>query len=357
LHSPSALPTDSDIDGIMGRRTREKKSSRQRSRDIAQTIDVGDEQPNTRKKSQNGARSSNNNKTKTRHKHHHKERDEDNHLTNRLAEHGLEVLEMSPDGNCLFRALSDQLHGDYGSDHANIRSEICDFMEQNKQDFKDFLVIDADNDEQEEDARDIEHYVEQMREDGHWGADIEIVAATRLYKRNIRVYSATLNGYTFNHGGPKSAGPDLVVSFHGHDNHYNSIRNKRFPPKKFDVNVNRDINDKERNGAAEKTNKLSSHERTCIDPPGMPAERGRSREKGDVLEESMQKLSLAKRSTRRNDPCYCGSGLRYKKCCSSKQKHAARVESMKSRIEDHDDEDTSGSAEEEDTMPFQTVKI
>ena len=89
---------------------------------------------------------------------------------------------MNPDGNCLFRALSDQLYGDFGNSHADIRAEICDFMESNKQDFKDFVVVEDDSDEQEKDARDIEHYIEKMREDGEWGGDFEVTAAARLYR-------------------------------------------------------------------------------------------------------------------------------------------------------------------------------
>ncbi|KAL3916954.1 MAG: hypothetical protein SGILL_004940 [Bacillariaceae sp.] len=166
----------------MGKRTKEKKSSRQRPRENIQTVDAGEEQPDTRRKPRNGHGKNNKQKHKTRHVHHHEETDEDANLMKSLAEHNLEVLEMSPDGNCLFRALSDQLYGDYGNDHANIRAEICDFMESNKQDFTDFLVVEDDSDQQEEDARDVEHYIEQMREDGKWGADIEIMAAARLYR-------------------------------------------------------------------------------------------------------------------------------------------------------------------------------
>jgi OTU domain-containing protein 3 len=110
--------------------------------------------------------------------------DDDAELRNTLQADGLEIVEMSPDGNCLFRALSDQLFGDYGNKHADIRSEVCDFMEKNKDDFQFFLVYeDEDDKEQEdEDARDFEHYIELMREDGTWGGNLEIVAAARLYQ-------------------------------------------------------------------------------------------------------------------------------------------------------------------------------
>ena len=166
----------------MAKRTKEKKSSRQRPRDTAQTVDAGEDQPETRRKPHNGHRKNNKQKHKTRHVHHHEEVDEDANLNKSLAEHNMEILEMNPDGNCLFRALSDQLYGDFGNSHADIRAEICDFMESNKQDFKDFVVVEDDSDEQEKDARDIEHYIEKMREDGEWGGDFEVTAAARLYR-------------------------------------------------------------------------------------------------------------------------------------------------------------------------------
>ena len=43
-------------------------------------------------------------------------------------------------------------------------------------------VVEDDSDEQEKDARDIEHYIEKMREDGEWGGDFEVTAAARLYR-------------------------------------------------------------------------------------------------------------------------------------------------------------------------------
>ena len=47
-----------------------------------------------------------------------------------------------------------------------------------------FLVYEDEDDheQQDEDARDFEHYIETMREDGTWGGNLEIVAAARLYK-------------------------------------------------------------------------------------------------------------------------------------------------------------------------------
>lgn len=85
---------------------------------------------------------------------------------------------MEADGNCLFRSLSDQLYRDYGKQHEKVRHEICHFLVQNKEEFSIFLLLDDD----QEDICDFESYVSEMRKDGTWGGDVEIVCAARLYK-------------------------------------------------------------------------------------------------------------------------------------------------------------------------------
>jgi hypothetical protein len=65
-------------------------------------------------------------------------------------------MDMDADGNCLFRALSDQLYRDFGNNHDDIRSDICDYLEAFESDFSCFLVLDEN--EQDEDAADFETY-------------------------------------------------------------------------------------------------------------------------------------------------------------------------------------------------------
>lgn len=42
------------------------------------------------------------------------------------------IIEMGADGNCMFRSISDQLYGDYGNNHADIRHDICNWLEKNE---------------------------------------------------------------------------------------------------------------------------------------------------------------------------------------------------------------------------------
>jgi OTU domain-containing protein 3 len=152
---------------------------------VAQSIDAGEDQPHdTRGNQRKNDRKKKSNNRSVKINKDDESNDEDVQLKRHLAELGLEWVEMNADGNCLFRSLSDQLCGDFGSKHTIIRKHICDYMEKNKEDFEVFLVYEDEDDheQQEEDARDFEHYIEQMREDGDWGGHLELMAAARLFR-------------------------------------------------------------------------------------------------------------------------------------------------------------------------------
>ena len=85
---------------------------------------------------------------------------------------------MARDGNCLFRSLSDQMFHDNGKGYEEVRSDLCDFLEENEEEFAIFLLLDDDD----EDVREFGSYLSEMREDGTWGGDVEIACAARLYK-------------------------------------------------------------------------------------------------------------------------------------------------------------------------------
>mmetsp|Transcript_15319 Transcript_15319/g.28845 ORF Transcript_15319/g.28845 Transcript_15319/m.28845 type:complete len:221 (+) Transcript_15319:88-750(+) len=129
-----------------------------------------------------------------------------------------EIIEMEADGNCLFRSISHQLHRDFGQRHDLVRHEICNFLEENKEDFSIFLLLD----DEEEDVRDFDSYVCEMRKAGTWGGDVEIVCASRLYKRNVTIFSAS-GIYNINiDDNEKPSGSDFLLSYH-ENSHYNSV--------------------------------------------------------------------------------------------------------------------------------------
>lgn len=104
--------------------------------------------------------------------------DDDSFRRTLLSNGSFSIHEMQADGNCLFRSLSDQLYGDYGNKHDLIRKDVCDFLQDNQEEFAVFLLLG----EHDEDVCDFDTYVGKMKEDGEWGGNVELVAAARLYR-------------------------------------------------------------------------------------------------------------------------------------------------------------------------------
>jgi OTU domain-containing protein 3 len=76
-------------------------------------------------------------------------------LTDQLRSLGLYAAPTLGDGNCLFRALSDQLHGT-PSHHLRLRADICDWIEAHKVRYEPFC----------EDERGLGAHLRCMREQG-----------------------------------------------------------------------------------------------------------------------------------------------------------------------------------------------
>ena len=76
-------------------------------------------------------------------------------LTQQLRALGLYAADTLGDGNCLFRALSDQLHGT-PSYHLRLRQEICDWIAAHKSRYEPFV----------EDERGIDVHLQCMRQQG-----------------------------------------------------------------------------------------------------------------------------------------------------------------------------------------------
>ena len=92
-----------------------------------------------------------------------------------LAEKNLKIRIVSGDGNCLFRAISDQI---YGTDkHYPILRRYCmDYLEIKKSHFKPYIEGDFDE------------YIKDKRRDTVWGDDIEIEIFSEIYNRPIEIY-------------------------------------------------------------------------------------------------------------------------------------------------------------------------
>jgi OTU domain-containing protein 3 len=119
-------------------------------------------------------------------------------LTEQLRSLGLYAAPTLGDGNCLFRALSDQLYGT-PSHHLQLRKDICDWIEAHQQRYEPFV----------EDERGLEVHLRCMRENGTclnvtimthglchsisshfagtYGGHLELSAFAHFARRNVKV--------------------------------------------------------------------------------------------------------------------------------------------------------------------------
>jgi hypothetical protein len=108
---------------------------------------------------------------------------------------------VTADGNCLFRALADQVWGEQ-SRHAEVRTLICNHLDQARGELGDFVAGFLNEGE------DYGAYVSRMRGMGIYGSHIELLAATKVFRRSIRIVLAQTSytvEYVESEGGDEDA--------------------------------------------------------------------------------------------------------------------------------------------------------
>jgi len=132
---------------------------------------------------------------------------------------GLKVREVIGDGNCLFRALADQLDGDDHA-HGRHRQDVVRYITEHRADFEPFI----------EDDVPFTQHVQNLAQDGTYAGNDSIVAFARLHKVTIVIHQLDSPAWEV-HGetadGTSSKSPSLVrqlhISYHNGD-HYASVR-------------------------------------------------------------------------------------------------------------------------------------
>ncbi|KAL4242801.1 hypothetical protein ABKN59_010980 [Abortiporus biennis] len=97
-------------------------------------------------------------------------------LTDQLRALGLYAAPTLGDGNCLFRALSDQVYGT-PTHHLKLRQDICNWIEAHKSRYEPFV----------EDERGIEVHLQCMRQQATYGGHMELSAFAHMTKHNVKV--------------------------------------------------------------------------------------------------------------------------------------------------------------------------
>ncbi|XP_030458488.1 OVARIAN TUMOR DOMAIN-containing deubiquitinating enzyme 6 [Syzygium oleosum] len=126
---------------------------------------------------------------------------------------GLEVKRMLEDGNCLFRAVADQVYGD-SDEHGLVRQMCIDYMEHERDHFSQFVT------------ENFTQYCRRKRRDKVYGNNVEIQAFCEIYNRPIHIYSYSTEPINIFQGSYNTDTPPIRLSYH-HGNHYNSLVDPR----------------------------------------------------------------------------------------------------------------------------------
>ncbi|CAM6066575.1 unnamed protein product [Sphagnum tenellum] len=121
----------------------------------------------------------------------------------------LEVRWMAEDGNCLFRAVADQVYGD-AEMYSETRQLCIDYMEKERDHFSHFVT------------ESFTAYCKRKRRDKVYGNNLEIQAMAEMYNRPIHIYSYSTEPINIFHGSYETDLPPIRLSYH-RSNHYNSL--------------------------------------------------------------------------------------------------------------------------------------
>ncbi|XP_074655323.1 OTU domain-containing protein 3-like isoform X2 [Tubulanus polymorphus] len=127
-----------------------------------------------------------------------------------LAKLGLQLRDIPGDGNCLFRALDDQLEG-HCRNHLKQRLETVQYMIDNRRDFEPFV----------EDDISFDRHIMLLKKPGTYAGNDAIVAFSRLLEVNIVIHQYLSPPWI--QGTTDAKGRELHISYHNGD-HYSSVR-------------------------------------------------------------------------------------------------------------------------------------
>lgn len=141
---------------------------------------------------------------------------------------GLAIKDVAGDGNCLFRAMADQITGD-PNNHAVYRKQICEYILHNREDFEPFI----------EDDEPFEEYLSRMRRNATWGGHLEIQACCMLFQVNITIHQLNQPRWELTY--PGFATKTIHFSYHN-GQHYSSVRmlgdvNRNGPPQTIELQI------------------------------------------------------------------------------------------------------------------------
>ncbi|NXW45455.1 OTUD3 protein, partial [Nyctiprogne leucopyga] len=132
-------------------------------------------------------------------------------LARQLRALGLKLREVPGDGNCLFRALGDQLEG-HSRNHLRHRQETVDYMIKQRGDFEPFV----------EDDVPFEKHVTNLAKPGTFAGNDAIVAFARNHQMNVVIHQLNAPLWQIQ-GTDKNNARELHIAYR-YGEHYDSVR-------------------------------------------------------------------------------------------------------------------------------------
>ncbi|XP_022109291.1 OTU domain-containing protein 3-like [Acanthaster planci] len=136
---------------------------------------------------------------------------------------GLELRDVPGDGNCLFRALGDQMDG-HGRNHLKHRAETVQYILEHRDDFEPFV----------EDDVPFDRHIENLAKSGTYAGNDSIVAFARRHGLNVVIHQLNAPDWKVS-GSDRPEARELHIAYHNGD-HYSSVRkfgDKSQEPTKF----------------------------------------------------------------------------------------------------------------------------
>ncbi|KAM3824290.1 OTU domain-containing protein 3 isoform 5-T6 [Vipera latastei] len=187
-------------------------------------------------------------------------------LNDQLRALGLRLREVPGDGNCLFRALGDQLEG-HSRNHLKHRQETVAYMIQQRADFEPFV----------EDDVPFEKHLANLAQPGTFAGNDAIVAFARNNKVSIVIHQQNAPLWQI-HGTDQSSARELHIAYR-YGEHYDSVRK---------------INDNSAAPAWLQTQMLCPNEARTKEAPQAKGEGEQPREETpDEMDDALQKVRNA----------------------------------------------------------------
>ena len=133
-------------------------------------------------------------------------------FSNQLSKLGLYLHDIPGDGNCLFRALGDQLEG-HQRNHFKHRCDVVDYMVEHKEDFEPFV----------EDGIPFNTYIAWLRKKGTHAGNDAIVVFAKLHCLNVAIHQLSQPILMIHGAKDSTIAQELHIAYHNGE-HYSSVR-------------------------------------------------------------------------------------------------------------------------------------